>query len=278
MDLRRDLFPPLFALALSAAVHGGLAWLNPELFSEPKPEAEVSVVVEYLPASPGDDTQAGGSSVPAPEPPPPPPGAAEEPLPPPREIVPTPPETADPEPPPPDAAEEPEEGPGEPALPRQPPPPAGEAPEQPPRPAPEAVPVPALRELLPRPEELRGYSATGTLLPDPAGGEAREATLTLGDTDVRYKGYLASVRGAIDRSWLWKEAIMAAGRGGRVLVRFTLEARGRVADVEVAETSGSPILDREAMQTVARAPFPPFPSHWTIERLNLFAQFNYRLE
>jgi TonB family protein len=116
------------------------------------------------------------------------------------------------------------------------------------------------------------------MLPDPAGGDAREATLTLGDTDVRYKGYLASVRVAIDRSWLWKEAIMAAGRGGRVLVRFTLEAEGRVADVEVSETSGSPILDREATQTVARAPFPPFPSHWTIERLNLFAQFSYRLE
>jgi len=277
MDVRRDLFPPLFALALSAAVHGGLAWLNPELFSEPKPEAEVSVVVEYLPASQSEGTQAGGSleSAPLPSPPPEP---VEEPLPPPRVVLPTPPETAAPEPPSPGAATTPEEGPPEPPVTRHAAPPEETPAEQPPPPAPEVAAVPALRELLPRPEELRSYSPAEAMLPDPAGGSAREATLTLGDPDVRYKGYLASVRGAIDRSWRWKEAIMAAGRGGRVLVRFTLEAKGHVADVEVSETSGSPILDREAMQTVARAPFPPFPSHWTVERLNLFAQFNYRLE
>ncbi len=277
MDLRRDLLPPLFALALSAAVHGGLAWLNPELLSEPKPEAEVSVVVEYLPTAQGEGVQAGGSPAPTPLPSPPP-DPVEEPLPPPQDVPPPPPETAEPAPPPPDAAAAPEKLPDEAPVTGDPAPPEKAPAKQPPPPAPEVAAVPDLRELLPRPEELRSYSPAQALLPDPAGGDAREATLTLGDPDVRYKGYLASVRVAIDRSWLWKEAIMAAGRGGRVLVRFTLEAEGRVADVEVSETSGSPILDREAMQTVVRAPFPPFPSHWTIERLNLFAQFNYRLE
>jgi protein TonB len=126
---------------------------------------------------------------------------------------------------------------------------------------------------MPRAADVRPTAA----LPDPAGEGVREATLALGEVDVRYRGYLDQVRSSIDRTWRWKEALLAAGGGGRVLLRFTL-GQGAVEEVQVAESSGSPILDREAVEAVRRAPLPPFPHHWTIERLHLFAEFAYRLE
>jgi protein TonB len=103
-------------------------------------------------------------------------------------------------------------------------------------------------------------------------------TLTLGNTDVRYRGYLNQVQASIDRSWRWREALLAAGTAGQVLVRFSLGPDGQVEDVGVVESSGSPVLDREAADAVKRAPIPEFPRHWRLQRLNLFAQFAYRME
>ncbi len=124
---------------------------------------------------------------------------------------------------------------------------------------------------MPRAAELQALAA-----PDRG---AREATLALEATDERYRGYLDRVRSAVDGSWRgWREALLAAGRGGRVVVRVSLRPGGQVDEVQVIESSGSPILDQEAVASVRRSPLPPFPAHWTLERLHLVAQFDYRLE
>lgn len=279
MDLRRDLFPPFLALALSAGLHGGLAWWNPRPAEDPTDAELLPVVVEYLPAAGEGGTAAERAAAPAPETE----SAAEQPRDPSRPAEPAP--AAAPVPvPAPEAPNEPPPVPREPAR-EAPPAPApaqleaSAAPEEPPPLEPAVAtprPVP-LADLLPQAADLKPYRAPATV-PDPAGGEAREATLILGDVDVRYRGYLDAVQSAIDRSWRWKEALLAAGGGGRVLVRFTLGPDGSVEEVGVAESSGSPLLDREAAEAVRRAPLPPFPSHWTLERLTLFAQFAYRLE
>jgi TonB family protein len=60
----------------------------------------------------------------------------------------------------------------------------------------------------------------------------------------------------------WREAVIAAGRPGVVVVRFTLTAEGIVEDVVFEKRSGSPILDAEAENAVRRARLPFFPSHW----------------
>jgi TonB family protein len=130
--------------------------------------------------------------------------------------------------------------------------------------------VPNLRDL----SSLAGRSEP----PDPAGASTTEVTVALGERDVRYRSYLDRVQERIDGSWKWREALLAAGRSGSVLVRFTLAPGGKVEDVGVEKSSGSPILDGEAVETVRRSPLPGFPSHWTIARLHLYAQFDYRLE
>lgn len=281
MDYRRNVLPPLVALTLSAALHGGIAWM-PRPARQPDRPDPLPVVVEYLP-SPG---QAGATHREAP-------GTRQEAAPPaavPRqpqhrpEPLPAPPPpdpvAAAPEPPPdpadPPDPDDPADGPEGPA-PAEPAPPAADLPVPEAAPAPHPFPAPrpqlAWSDLLPRAADLRPAAD----LPDPAGAGVREATLALGESDVRYRGYLEQVQAAIDRTWRWKEALLAAGGPGRVLLRFTL-GRGEVEEVQVAESSGSPILDREAVEAVRRAPLPSFPRHWTIERLHLFAEFAYRLE
>ncbi len=132
-------------------------------------------------------------------------------------------------------------------------------------------------DLAPTPRELAVYG-NRVEPPDPAGENAREASVALGERDVRYRSYLDRVQESIDGSWRWREALLAAGRSGSVVLRFTLTSRGATEDVEVDRTSGNPILDAEAMKAVRRSPLPAFPVHWTIIRLHLLAQFDYRLE
>jgi TonB family protein len=50
---------------------------------------------------------------------------------------------------------------------------------------------------------------------------------------------------------------------------------GMVQDAEVVEPSGNPTLDTEAVDALKRGRLPPFPAHWTLERLSLMAQFDY---
>ncbi len=268
MDYRRDLLPPALCLALSVALHGTLlSWHPPEPAPDRSPPQAVELL--YLPLPPtAEATPAPRRTEPV----------AKRPVPEPKTTSPP----ASPEPrPEPEAQPEPEPGPvaTEAPLVEQ----AAPAPEvPPPAPAPEAVPAPApepltLAQLMPRPEDLDAGPAAGET-PDPTAKGVKEASLSLTDTDARYRGYLDRVQDAVDLSWRWKEALLAAGAPGTVVVRFTLVPAGGVDDVVVVQSSGNPFLDREATDAVRRAPLPPFPGHWRIQRLHLVAQFDYRFE
>ncbi len=262
MDYRRDLLPPALCLALSAAVHGAVLGWRP---SEPEPDRSPPQAVEllYLPLPPGAEAApAPRRAGPVTEKPAARPSSA-----------------PDPARPPPRAPPRPEPPPTSPRAAVPKPPPAEVAvPEPAPKPQPQPPPARplSLAQLMPRPEDL-AVEPAGTGPPDPAGEGAREATLSLTSEDPRYRGYLARVQDAVDLSWRWKEALLAAGVPGTVVVRFTLVPDGGVDDV-VVERSGNRFLDREAVDAVRRASFPPFPGHWKIRRLRLVAQFDYRFE
>jgi len=117
-------------------------------------------------------------------------------------------------------------------------------------------------------------------LPDPEKGETEEATITLGETDERYRTYLEKVRGAINTSMEgnWREALLSAGRDGKVVVLVYLDPGGEIIKAVVTESSGSEILDKAAASTIKNAMIPAFPEHWTLRRLNLVAQFEYSFE
>jgi protein TonB len=53
----------------------------------------------------------------------------------------------------------------------------------------------------------------------------------------------------------------ANGQRGEVVVRFTVRSQGDVSALQVARSSGNPLLDQAALETVSRAaPFPPIPA------------------
>ncbi len=264
IDIRSDLLPPLVAVLLSLGLHAAaVRWWPFALPRRPAPPDTVLVEVTRIREErPIQKKNARRTPAPA------------------RKPKPAPARKRRPEPRPgPPAKPAPERTPPAPEA------PSLRAPAQPPAPArpPEARPVeekparakplPPVAALMPRPGDVK---AAGP--PDPASAGSQEATLWLGDVDERYKGYLDRVRAAIDLSWRWREAMLAAGREGSVVVSFTLEPSGRLESVEVSESSGDPILDGEAVEAVRRAVLPPFPAHWRIRRLHLFAQFDYRME
>lgn len=150
---------------------------------------------------------------------------------------------------------------------------------QPPKPerpaaAPKRPPKP-LSDLLPSARDLAPFRTAKA--PDPAGGGAREVSLNLGDTDPRYQGYLEQVHAGVFGSWHVGRGLLASRGPRRVVVRFTLTSLGLVETAEVVEGSGNPTLDAEALAALHRARLAPFPTHWTLERLSLVAQFDYDL-
>ena len=65
---------------------------------------------------------------------------------------------------------------------------------------------------------------------------------------------------------------------GKLMVLFSLVSEGDMVQIKIIEPSGHEILDKEAIRAIrAAAPFPPFPEHIPLRRLNIKASFVYRL-
>lgn len=223
---------------LSLAFHGALALVNPGLslqFKEPKVE---TIVVELLEEQRKETTLVVLPSTEAPAPAPQP--AASAPM-----------TVAAKMPPPPGALAD-----------------AG----------PETAKVDAkieVKKLPPLPDDMEVMEMT-SYLPDPSGSGATEATINMSNPDARYKGFLDVVRAEVYKRWNSREALLAAKKAGDVTIRFTLVAGGGgSAAVDVLKSSGSQILDQEAVRAVQTARLPAFPNHWTLQRVNLVGEFQY---
>jgi protein TonB len=108
-----------------------------------------------------------------------------------------------------------------------------------------------------------GNSAADAKASAPAGGPKVTDQNGNGAAVTKYPGHvLAKLRRAL--------RYPSGGRGtGEVSVQFTVTAAGGVSGVRVVRSSGNPVFDKAAMETVRRAaPFPPIPpeagrSTWT---------------
>lgn len=79
---------------------------------------------------------------------------------------------------------------------------------------------------------------------------------------------------------VWNYPLQARDRGeqGTCLLRVTINRDGTVADVRLLESSGSSILDQEAVDAVRKAgPYGSLPRAYEEETLKIFAFFNYTL-
>lgn len=108
--------------------------------------------------------------------------------------------------------------------------------------------------------------------------EDAQDTISLDTEDVRYVSYARLVKEKIMGQWRYPPEARENLIEGRLLLIFSLSRSGSMLGTRVMETSGYALLDEEALRAVTMAaPFPPFPDHITVTRLNIKANFDYRI-
>jgi protein TonB len=123
------------------------------------------------------------------------------------------------------------------------------------------------------PEAIASHTTTGPRpkLSQPVGSEEnltqadaeKQAGKSVLQGEARSE-YLAShfayIRKRIQRALRYPRKAQQAGKTGQAKVRFLICADGQVKDLEIVESSGHAILDKNALKTIKRAaPFPPPP-------------------
>jgi protein TonB len=80
----------------------------------------------------------------------------------------------------------------------------------------------------------------------------------------------------IEAQWEYPELAKYYGLQGKVTVEFTVLQSGQIDLLSVVRSSGSNLLDEEAVRAIkAAAPFPPIPRSIAANRLRIIAGFTY---
>jgi len=108
--------------------------------------------------------------------------------------------------------------------------------------------------------------------------EKAEDTISLDTKDKRYVSYAKVVKERLSLFWEYPREARENLIEGKVLVLFTLDRQGHLKDIKILSPSSFEILDTETLRTIrTAAPFPHFPGSVTVKRLNIKANFAYRL-
>jgi TonB family protein len=105
-----------------------------------------------------------------------------------------------------------------------------------------------------------------------------EDTISLDTKDKRYSSYANTIKKVLMDHWMYPQEALKNLIEGDVLVLFTLNRQGRLYDIRIIQPSAEDTLDKEVVRAIRSAvPFPPFPDSVAVERLNIKANFAYRL-
>jgi len=105
-----------------------------------------------------------------------------------------------------------------------------------------------------------------------------EETISLESRAPEYLSYLSQVKLRIKSRWIFPSEARDRYESGRLTLVFTLDRTGKLHRVVIESPSGRPVLDQAAIEAVRGAdPFPTFPEHINLERLNIRAHFDYRI-
>jgi protein TonB len=100
--------------------------------------------------------------------------------------------------------------------------------------------------------------------------------ISINTDDLRYLTYMLGLKRRIEFVWHYPPAAIAAGIQGELLLSFTIQQDGKLADVSLVRSSGYRILDEEAIQAVRSAsPYAPLPEAWHQERITITGSFIY---
>jgi TonB family protein len=103
-----------------------------------------------------------------------------------------------------------------------------------------------------------------------------QRAIPLNTSDPRYASYTKIVQQWIEAQWEYPDLAKQHGLQGRVVVQFTIRQNGEVTLLELVRSSGSALLDEEAVRAIrAAAPFRPFPRSIQEQGLKIIAGFVY---
>ncbi len=158
-------------------------------------------------------------------------------------------------------------------------PPKAVPPEKEPRPAPpaRAKRVPPRVQPAPTPTAKTEPVVPPSTQPEVARPEAANVASPSG---IELKGFpFPSYRALIERKLRsqWAPPGVARRETVRAVARFMILRNGRIADLEIEESSGNPFFDQAVLRAVRLSePFPPFPSGYNKDSMPLVVGF--RLE
>ena len=106
----------------------------------------------------------------------------------------------------------------------------------------------------------------------------REDTVNLNTMDTRYRSYLEKLRENIRRNWSYPRQAYTHKEEGITVVKFSITKDGSLKDLCVITSSSFKSLDMEALRVVeSSAPYAPLPESFNLSKLNIVANFQYRL-
>lgn len=106
--------------------------------------------------------------------------------------------------------------------------------------------------------------------------QAHQASLDI--TEI-LKEYQMRIINKIDQNKSYPEAARSQSLEGKVHIKFIINYDGLVKSVEIIKSSGSQILDNEAIAIIKRcSPFPPIPPELNLLQLNLRLPIVFKLE
>lgn len=80
----------------------------------------------------------------------------------------------------------------------------------------------------------------------------------------------------VEQVWNYPVEAAEQGIGGTLLLKIIVDRQGELIDVDRVKSSGSDLLDFEAIQAIYRAaPFGPLTKHYPHEQLKIMAHFQY---
>lgn len=126
--------------------------------------------------------------------------------------------------------------------------------------------LPTMKELLPS----RSWSAEGPR------GHRDEGPVHLGTRNPQYVTYFGSIKRAIEAVWQYPPLALKYGLQGKLSMEFTISENGQLEETRILRSSGSDLLDDEALRAVtAAAPFSPIPPWIGRNRIDIIATFEY---
>jgi periplasmic protein TonB len=94
----------------------------------------------------------------------------------------------------------------------------------------------------------------------------------------RLVSFFRRFHGRVERVWNYPVEATQQGIEGTLELLIIVSKEGELIDVDLKQTSGSDILDFEAIQAVYRAaPFGPLGRHYPHDELRIRAHFSYRI-